>query len=629
MTCLYPNALSQSDGDQSTSNPILTSLLLQAVEHLRLQWRALGLAGDPFLQSAAVRPCLERFNARKLHRILGQIMQLCEESASCKALAEVLQRQTLSPLETPVLASLVLELSPLLVCVPLMQQSPRTVLSGESLLSLPLDANVLSIRASNALRRNGFHKLGDLVGVDEQRLGHCRNIGATSIGELRSLLEGYGLSLPFSAEAAKSIPSPEPIAAAVAQQQRDPALDLLVDDSINRRWCELAAACIREKASTTPALKLIETLTSLCDSEPEALARRLGELQQLSAILQAIQSSGTPMGTASIGGAAEILQRKLLERYAQKFSGVFPAGAWLRELGKAMERPTAVNMLLLHIDGLSLERIGALPTPAITRERVRQKLMAVVTLVGCTIGELRDEMRRSREQQHGQQRDQLLRQWIATHGRLPYGTDPTLANLDGSQAASQKPLLEVTSASLQQRLQAYDALGIAVPEAEWDLHYQVICQRGGHLGTGYWHTIEPLKQFLPRFSEMQGEHGRMPLQTELPPAVHGAITRHGGQGPVAEAVHLHYRGQLMGQGCRRYWTQERLSELLQHAAVHHGLPAGAMPSQLEIRRFMTSGTKSEYTGKPPATVILAMKGYAPMSWQDVAAKYNRYYRQEG
>ena len=628
MTCLYPNALSQSDGDQSTSNPILTSLLLQAVEHLRLQWRTLGLAGDPFLQSAAVRPRLERFNARKLHRILGQIMQLCEDSTSCKALAEVLQRQALSPLETPALASLVLELSPLLVCVPLMQQSPQPVSNGESLLCLPLDANVLSIRASNALRRNGFHKLGDLVGVDEQRLGHCRNIGATSISELRSLLAGYGLSLPFSAEAAQAIQSPEPIAVA-ATPQRDPALDLLVEDTINRRWCELAAACIRQKASTTQALKLIGTLTSLCDSEPEALARRLGELQQLSAILQAIQSSGTSPGTASIGGAAEILQRKLLECYAQKFSGVFPAGTWLRDLCKAMGRPTAVNMLLLHIDGLSLERIGSLTTPAITRERVRQKLMAVVTLVGCTIGELRDEMRRSREQQQGEQGDQLLRQWIATHGRLPHSTDPTLADLDAYEAASQKPLLEVASASLQQRLQTYDALGIAVPEAEWDLHYQVICQRGGHLGTGYWHTIEPLKQFLPRFSEMQGEHGRMPLQTELPPAVHGAITRHGGQGPVAEAVHLRYRGQLMGKGCRRYWTQERLSELLQHAAVHHGLPAGAMPSQVEIRRFMTSGTKSEYTGKRPETVLLALKGYARVSWQEVAAKFDRYYSQEG
>jgi hypothetical protein len=628
MTCLYPNAISQSDGDQSTSNPILTSLLLQAVEHLRLQWRALGLADDPFLQSAAVRPHLERFNARKLHRILGQIMQLCEDSASCKGLAEVLQHQTLSPMEAPALASLVLELSPLLVCVPLMQQSPQPVSNGESLLSLPLDANVLSIRASNALRRNGFHKLGDLVGVDEQRLGHCRNIGATSISELHSLLAGYGLSLPFSAEAAQAIQSPEPIAVA-ATPQRDPALDLLVEDTINRRWCELAAACIRQKASTTPALKLIETLTSLCDSEPEALARRLGELQQLSAILQAIQSSGASSGTASIGGAAEILQRKLLECYAQKFSGVFPAGTWLRDLCKAMDRPTAVNMLLMHIDGLSLERIGSLSAPAITRERVRQKLMAVVTLVGCTIGELRDEMRRSREQQHGQQRDQLLRQWIATHGRLPYGTDPTLADLDADEADSQEPLLEVASASLQQRLQTYDALGIAVPEAEWDLHYQVICQRGRHLGMGYWHTIEPLKQFLTRSAEAQGEPGWMPLQIELPPAVHGAVTRHGGQGPVAGAVGMRYRGPLMGQGCRRYWTQERLSELLQHAAVHHGLPAGAMPSQLEIRRFMTSGTRSEYTGKPPATVILAMKGYAPMSWQDVAAKFDRYYRQEG
>ena len=187
----------------------------------------------------------------------------------------------------------------------------------------------------------------------------------------------------------------------------------------------------------------------------------------------------------------------------------------------------------------------------------------------------------------------------------------------------------MASASLQQRLQAYSAIGIAVPDAEWDLHYQVICQRGGHLGTGYWHTIEPLKQFLPRFSEMQGEHGRMPLQTELPPAVHSAITRHGGQGPVAEAVQLLYRGQLMGKGCRRYWTHERLAELLQQAAVHHGLPAGAMPSQVEIRSFMSSGTKSEYTGKRPETVILALKGYARVSWQEVAAKYERYYCQEG
>ena len=181
MTCLYPNALSQSDGDQSTSNPILTSLLLQAVEHLRLQWRALGLAGDPFLQSAAVRPCLERFNARKLHRIIGQIMQLCEDSASCKALAEVLQRQALSPLEAPALTSLVLELSPLLVSVPLIQRSPRNVSRGENLLSLPLASSNLSLRTINALRRSGFLKLGDLAGVDEVRLGHCRHIGATSI----------------------------------------------------------------------------------------------------------------------------------------------------------------------------------------------------------------------------------------------------------------------------------------------------------------------------------------------------------------------------------------------------------------------------------------------------------------
>jgi hypothetical protein len=92
---------------------------------------------------------------------------------------------------------------------------------------------------------------------------------------------------------------------------------------------------------------------------------------------------------------------------------------------------------------------------------------------------------------------------------------------------------------------------------------------------------------------------------------------------VAEALHLRYRGQLMGQGCRMYWTQERLAELLQHTTEHHGLPAEAMPSQAEIRRFMASGAKPEYTGKRPETVIFALKGYARMSWQDVATKFDR------
>jgi hypothetical protein len=64
-------------------------------------------------------------------------------------------------------------------------------------------------------------------------------------------------------------------------------------------------------------------------------------------------------------------------------------------------------------------------------------------------------------------------------------------------------------------------------------------------------------------------------------------------------------------------------------AEHEWLPAGAMPSQAEIRRFMASGAKPEYTGKRPETVILALKGYARMGWQDVAAKFDRYYSQEG
>ena len=48
-----------------------------------------------------------------------------------------------------------------------------------------------------------------------------------------------------------------------------------------------------------------------------------------------------------------------------------------------------------------------------------------------------------------------------------------------------------------------------------------------------------------------------------------------------------------------------------------------MPSQVEVHDLsMASGAKSEYTGKQPETVILALKGCARMSWQEVATKYS-------
>jgi hypothetical protein len=53
-----------------------------------------------------------------------------------------------------------------------------------------------------------------------------------------------------------------------------------------------------------------------------------------------------------------------------------------------------------------------------------------------------------------------------------------------------------------------------------------------------------------------------------------------------------------------------------------------MPSRTEIRRFMLSGARPEYKGKRPETVILALKGYGHMRWEDVAVKFGRLRRHE-
>ena len=141
-------------------------------------------------------------------------------------------------------------------------------------------------------------------------------------------------------------------------------------------------------------------------------------------------------------------------------------------------------------------------------------------------------------------------------------------------------LEQVIHLNLNRRLGLYAALAMEVPEAEWELHLRVIANNEEDAGAGYWHREEALSQFLHRFAEVLGTPGLMPLQTQLPASVKGAVQRHGKQSGVARKVGLHYQGQLTGEnGGRTYWTEQRLSDLLEMTATYCALNAGAMPSR--------------------------------------------------
>jgi hypothetical protein len=324
MTCLFPRTSSSSDADQPSANPILTSLLLQSLEHLRQQWRLLGLNGELFHDTAALRPLLQGWNDRQLHRVLQQIVQLYEAPDTCRSLALALDAQQLCMAQAPVLAELVQILQPLLRRLPQLVSNPPdagtssasataaaatvipsgtaagdvpVVSSGSadspwngSLLGLSLLDTDLPIRTVNALRRNGYLALADLAGVDEERLQFGRNIGAQTIADLRSMLDGLGLSLPFSAVDALNRPVPtsqrpsswrpqpgpwshqdvqiQPWPPAGACGSEGTKSQLVVaprpDDGINRDWCDQAAVLIRDQAQHEPPLEILRKLLRVC-----------------------------------------------------------------------------------------------------------------------------------------------------------------------------------------------------------------------------------------------------------------------------------------------------------------------------------------------------------------------------
>jgi len=93
---------------------------------------------------------------------------------------------------------------------------------------------------------------------------------------------------------------------------------------------------------------------------------------------------------------------------------------------------------------------------------------------------------------------------------------------------------------------------------------------------------------------------------------------------VAKKVGLQYQGQLTGEkGGRTYWTEQRLSDLLDKTVVHSGLAADAMPSKQQITVFLASGVVPEYLDKQPNSVFAALRCQYTLSWQLVAERFGR------
>ena len=86
---------------------------------------------------------------------------------------------------------------------------------SDSVLSTPISEFYLSKRAKSALRALHVNTLGDLAGLTKQDLVRRRNVGATTITELKALLARFELSLK---EVERPAPIPEDVLESLVQR---------------------------------------------------------------------------------------------------------------------------------------------------------------------------------------------------------------------------------------------------------------------------------------------------------------------------------------------------------------------------------------------------------------------------
>jgi len=644
MTCLAPS-----------SSGLAHAVLCGAIEQLRNCWCSLGLDDSIFLAGQPLQASLASLRKDQRHELLITILGLCEEPQRCIELQPALELGCIDPAAEASLLRSVATLQPVLA---LRLAALHVFKKGlgccrgteESQGGSRYDIALLgvSLRMENTLRRNGFHQLRDLIGLDEQQVLDLRGVGSAGLRELCAGLERLQLPFPLTSSATAlftpaevfelfkpthsdhpRIQSPEASALDVAMPQLnpvfggwwpDPTEERLAEEQQSQKWMERAQALIGGTCAEVPsAHRILDELVSLTLEHFSGLGSRSRELQQLRSVFFQIESTGITNRHCQL--AAEGLQCVLLQAYSQQFHSVMRAQTWLRDLMRAIEADRAIEWFLRLSAGETLQSIvDQFPSP-ISREAVRKRYQRLVECAGLTPRELAARLTSRREEQARHRLLDTLQPWLQTLGRLPFHTDSDNGISNSSCPAVVTAGDAVVALNLHQRLDLYTTLGLDVPEAEWALHLRVIANAEQDVGVGYWHREDAMAEFLHRYAVLLGAPGLMPKQVQLPTAVKGAVQRFGGQGAVAAKVGLTYQGQLVGENGRTYWTEERLRALLEQTASHFDLAAEAMPTRPQISTFLSSGVVPDYLNKQPNSVFAALTRQGILRWPQVAERF--------
>lgn len=467
-----------------------------------------------------------------------------------------------------------------------------------------LDKLELSTRALNCLYRGKIDSVKVLLQHTESELLSIQTLGPTILEEVNSALSKRGLTLlrETSQHQAKCENEQENL------EESETGWASLVDQIKTRNESEK---------------DIFEVALKACGENPEspASAKLLATLVQLDAALKLIRESlaaSNPEQESAIDSATEELKQYITYESAEK--GLSYARTRTSRIIGNFKSSQERNWLvfLLRCSGKTLQEIGEQLQPPISRERARQMEAKVAKILGIKASELAEKAKERQEEKIRLKEIQSLQGWIEVLDRLPTPNDQL-------RPGEQNPELwcEITQLDLKGRCDLLSKYNLQITNAEYDYHYQYVANRGS-VGTGYWRNFENLKQFVLRHAIALGEPELMPKQTSFPDAVRGVVTRYGGQSKVAKRIGLQYQGQLVGSdGGRRYWTEERLSQLLTDTNLQQQQETDVMPSYGDVLEFFAKTPIAEYQDKKPHSAIAALTKMGTLHWSEVAQRFNK------
>lgn len=459
-----------------------------------------------------------------------------------------------------------------------------------------LNALDLSGRVLNSLYRNKIFSVSDLLKNSEADLDllALREIGSLAIEEIKAALKRKGLSLADENAKWKTV-------SATILEKQEEAQDL------EEAWQQLKQQVNRQiDLSNTDFNKLLKYSTS---NPKELASSHLAELlERLKASLEFISVTLTESysgNSEAIHSSIELLQNFIASQLLQQTRE--GATQWVNSITKSFIPSQECNWLvyLLRCSGKTLSSIAEEQEPPLSRERIRQMEGKVSKILGFNSTILAEQVRENQEFQVLFDEKQAIETWYIRLGRLPIPDDQI------EQGSIQTQLWDqICAMDLKSRLELLNKHHFSFTCGEYDYHYDYVVGRKS-VGSGYWRDFENLKQFVLRHAIALGKPELMPKQTSFPDSIRGVVTNYGGQSKVAKRIGLKYQGQLVGSdGGRRYWTEDRLNQLLIDTNKHHEQDIDVMPSNGDVLEFFSATEISEYQDKSPTQPFLPLPKWA-------------------